>query len=579
MAHRILGIELGSYSVKVAVASAGFRSATVVATLERRLPRAGEPGYREGESVEERAATALAQIIREQQLEHDVPYVALPGDTVSLRILDFEFTGLKRADLEKAIGTELEGQLPHDLDELVYDFETIPRDITPPAADLADPAFVTAAPPGGAAPGGAPASGPAAAPAVVPGAAPRPGTRVLTAATTKDRVTAFLGILSARGIDPRAIVAAPTAYARVAEKLAALGAPPARDEAVLVLDHGHSRTNVAVVLRGRTIYARAVSRGGRHITQAIARAWNLPFDEAEAAKHSDGYIISERHPAPSNSDAWQRISQVIRAELAPMVRDLRQTLAACRAQTGAQVARGVLAGGGSRLRGLLPWLSDELGIPLGTVTPDDQTRLLGPAARPGLEPELSPLCIGIALEGATGRPAYDLRRGALSYKADYSFLRAKAGYLAACTLLIIAFAAATAYASLYRLRKEEAILDERLREVTTELFGQPATVEEVETKLSPTKEQSPLPKGTAYDQLVEISKRLPARNEVKLDVMELEIEPKKITMKTIAESSAAIDAIEKKLKEVECFTGFTRGDQSTVADGKQVTLTIPTKCM
>jgi general secretion pathway protein L len=392
-------------------------------------------------------------------------------------------------------------------------------------------------------------------------------------------VSAFLAILSSRGVDPRGVVAAPATYARVAERIAALGAPPARDEAVVILDHGHSRTNVAVVLRGRTIYARALSRGGRHITQAISRAWNLPFDEAEGAKHSDGYIISERHPAPSNSDAWQRISQVIRAEIAPLVRDLRQTLAACRAQTGAQVVRGVLCGGGSRLRGLVPFLSDELGIPLGTVTPDDQARLLAPGARPGLEPDLILLATGVALEGATGRPAFDLRRGPLAYKADYSFLRAKAGYLAACVLILIAFAAATAYASLYRLRKEEAILDERLRDVTTEVFGQPADLSEVEAKLSPTKEQSPLPKSTAYDQLVEISKRLPPRNEVKLDVMELEIEPKKITMKTIAESSAAIDAIEKKLKEVECFTGFTRGDQSTVAEGKQVTLTIPTKCM
>jgi general secretion pathway protein L len=562
MAHRILGIELGSYSVKVAVASAGFRSASIVQTLERRVPPGDGP-------VEERAAAALAELFREHQLQHDVPYVALPGEAASLRILDFEFSGLKRADLEKAIGTELEGQLPHDLDELVYDFDVIPRDVAQPAVDAGDPAFVAA--------GAVPSTSTPTATSPVP---VKTGTRVLTAATTKERVSAFLGILSARGVDPRGVIAAPAAYARVAEKLAALGAPPARDEAVLVLDHGHNRTNAAVILRGRTIYARALSRGGRHITQAIARAWNLPFEEAEAAKHSDGIIISERFPAPSNSDAWQRISQVIRAELTPLVRDLRQTLAACRAQTGAQVVRGVLCGGGSRLRGLVPFLSDELGVPLGTVTPDDQMRLLAPAgARAGVDPDLAVLSTGIALEGATGRPAFDLRRGTLAYKADYSFLRAKAGYLAACVLVVVAFAAATAYASLYRLRKEQAILDDRLRETTTEMFGQPATVEEVEEKVTPTKEQSPLPKMTAYDQLVEISKRLPPRNEVKLDVMELEIEPKKITMKTIAESSAAIDAIEKKLKEVDCFTGFSRGDQSTVAEGKQLTLTIPNKCM
>ena len=48
---------------------------------------------------------------------------------VSNRILEFGFRGLKRADLEKAVGAELEGVLPYDLDEMVYTFDSLPRDL------------------------------------------------------------------------------------------------------------------------------------------------------------------------------------------------------------------------------------------------------------------------------------------------------------------------------------------------------------------------------------------------------------------------------------------------------------------
>ena len=122
MAHKILGIELGAYSVKVVVATAGFRSVTITDYIEAPVPAGDGP-------AEERAAYALGKLLRAHGLEHDVPYAALPGDGLSMRVLDFGFTGLKRADLDKAIGAELEAQLPHDLDELVYDFEVLPPDV------------------------------------------------------------------------------------------------------------------------------------------------------------------------------------------------------------------------------------------------------------------------------------------------------------------------------------------------------------------------------------------------------------------------------------------------------------------
>ena len=72
------------------------------------------------------------------------------------------------------------------------------------------------------------------------------------------------------------------------------------------------------------------------------------------------------------------------------------------------------------------------------------------------------MTIGMAYDAAGGRPQFDLRSGALAVKMDLSFLRAKAVPLGVAVLAIAAFAAGSAYADLYRLRKAEKMLATRL---------------------------------------------------------------------------------------------------------------------
>ena len=545
MAHRVLGIDLGSYSVKVAVVVAGFRKSTVVDWLEQPVPPGPEP-------FEERATAVLGAMLRARGVVHDIPYAAMGGETLSIRILDFPFHGLKRAELDKAVGSELEAQLPHDLDDMVYAYEILPRSTLVPALE-GDPV------------------------ADVPRTVA--GTRILAAATTRDRVQRLLDVTGRELLEPHAVVAAPTAYGRVASSLAAYGGIEAAGDDVLLIDHGHTRTNVAVLRGGRVLFARTISRGGRHVTQSIAAGWpDMSWDDAERAKHDEGFIASSREPAPT--DAWRRVSEQIRPALEPLVRELRQTIAACRAQTGAVVVRAILAGGGSRLNGLPGYLSEQLDLPVGIVTADDAPHLLGPmlTAR-GVPADTALLALGTALEGASGRPAFDLRQGALAYKQDFSFLRAKASVLVGCAILLVAFFAGDAYANLYKLRAERDVLDKRLAAETTEIFGAPVSAADLEGKISPHKEDSPLPRMTAFDLLVEISKKMPAKSDIKLDVMEMTIEPKKIFLKAIADSQASIDAVVKKLREIECFTDVTTGRTDTVNDGRQFTLTIAMKCM
>ena len=255
--------------------------------------------------------------------------------------------------------------------------------------------------------------------------------------------------------------------------------------------------------------------------------------------------------------------QVTIAELQPFARDLRQTLAACRARTGFQPVAALLVGGGSRLRGIASYLSEQLALPAWRLTPDDVIAIAGPrlgAEAAGHTPiDSAAMTIGMAFDGSGGRPMFDLRSGDLAVKVDFSFLRAKAVPLGAAVLAIAAFAAESA--ELPEPHTVEAVLDS--------------------TGASGTAAVSPMPKLSAYDLLLEISSHIPPKDKITLDLDKLTIDDAKIDINGTTKSAEEIDLLVGELRKIECFkNNVTRGPTDTQPNGvKRFKLTITAQCM
>lgn len=548
---RVLGIDIGAFSIKVAVANAGLRNADVVDVIERRIPEGDE-------AHEVRAGRVLAEILATGGLESDTHYAAVAGDHVFVHVLDMAFRGLRRSDLDKVVGAELEGILPIDLDEMVYAFETLPRDAasTAPPAD-GDPSFVAHVP---------------------ASSAESSGTRVLACAMPRERARELLVRFEEAGANPRGLVAGPESYVRLVGKLEIAPSVP-----VAVIDLGHARTDVCVMVQGRTVFARTVAKGGRDITRAIAAAWRLAGEDAERLKHESGVVGSEAEPLPS--EEHRPMHDVVCSELSPLCRDLRRTLTMCRAKTGVTPASAIAVGGGARLRGMASHLGEALGIPTRALSSEEHARVC--IGGQGARADVGAVAIGVALEGATGRPVFDLRKGDLAYKTDLSFLRAKAGWIAAAAVVVLAFAVVNAYAAYYRLRKEEAALAERVAVESTTLFGKALSAEAAIDRAGggDGNKDSPLPKRTAYDMMLLLNAQLPPRDKVVIDVTKLHIEPGEIRMDIKSQATEAIDpveaiaAMEKAIAKHDCFEDISRGDISSGDDNTATSsFTIETAC-
>lgn len=119
----------------------------------------------------------------------------------------------------------------------------------------------------------------------------------------------------------------------------------------LVVDIGHSVTNLVVHENGEPRFVRIMMMGGGNITDALVSALGLSVDEAEQAKTI--YGLDDKH----DEDAARLIAE----HAGRFIDEIRGSIDYYVAQTDAvPIRRLVVTGGGSRMPGLVERLADTL---------------------------------------------------------------------------------------------------------------------------------------------------------------------------------------------------------------------------
>jgi type IV pilus assembly protein PilM len=541
MSHTICGIDLGAFSIKLVMLEVGFRSTHLRGLLETAVPGGDAPLLdRQAEAIQD----ALSRVSAEA-----IPYLALPGDILSIRLLELPFADPRKID--QVVGYELEGQIVHALDDVVFDHAVVKT------SDQ--------------------------------------GSTVLACAAKRDDIAQYLAGLEAHGTEPRALYAAPIVYRSLSSPAPPRVATAEVDLEItcqVILDLGHLRTNLCIVRDGQALAARTIKRAGWHLTNAIALAFNSTFDRAEQAKRGDARLGGTT-ARPLSTPVEVKLDAVLREALAPLVREIRQTLASFRASSKERIDAVLVTGGTGRLKGLPQFLESELGLPARflsvrgsaemrpTVAKDDDDESSTPVVEAD---ESSPYALGtaIALAASRGGKEIDLRRGPFVYRASFSVLRQKAWHLGVLIVGMLIAVGLDVGAALTNLGSERKDLDLQLKTATTELLGQPNDDAKAVTLLVSKgfkEELAPLPRATAFDLLDQISRHMPDNETIKLDVMELDIRPKKTFLKGTVDSAAAVDEIGTKLKEIDCYEEVSKGAITEVAGGgKQFTISITSKC-
>lgn len=192
----------------------------------------------------DQVAKTLAHTVKRAGTRIKHVAVAVAGTQVITKLVTMP-TGLGERDLQSQIEMEAEGYIPYPLDEVNLDFDVLgPTENNPETVD------------------------------------------VLVGACRKEVVDDYLAVIQEAGLTPQVVdietFAMENAYALMAAQVGG------EERTVAILDIGALTTTINVMHRGRSVYTRDQSFGGKQLTEEIQRRYGLSYEEAGLAKKQGG---------------------------------------------------------------------------------------------------------------------------------------------------------------------------------------------------------------------------------------------------------------------------------------------------
>ncbi|HEX5036683.1 MAG TPA: pilus assembly protein PilM [bacterium] len=506
MSQLILGIDVGSYSIKVAEIERTLKEFHLIGFFEQPIANVESLGR------EVAVTQALSRLFEEYNLSPHMVYTGLPGQVSSHRVIDLPFADFKKVD--QTIEFEMENYVPLPLEELLIDYEFLSSSKT--------------------------------------------GSSVLVSYVKAGDFVKFLNALTAADVDPRFVGSEPVEMANVM-KLGVLQP----EGAYAVIDVGHEKTNVLIFVGPKLQFTRTIMVGGRDLTRAIAESLNIPVAEAERMKIEMGQI----GPDVDGADQTTRnVATAMQAPLDEILLHLKQTFMAFQEEKKEVVQALVLCGGTSRLPGIDQYFSgklrknvsflDCLDFPFNQLADSAWCRPIAASA------------LGLAYRGVIGAGIRDIqfRRGEFAYKGEvkeYVGFIKQAGILLGIVLVCAVGSFVVSYSTLKgRVKNATAqvstLASQALPDLSKKSLGNPTAIlstltgkiNDAQEKKKKIEDETAL---SVMDALREFSAALPPRNALQLDVNDFTFASHKIRMQGQTVSFEAVEQIKAALATSKMF--------------------------
>ena len=508
---RILGLDLGSYSIKAVLLEATIRSSSVKLLAEAKC---GVEGDRLA-----RLKHALTELLANNAFQADQVVIAVPGLSVATHPISLPFIDAKR--IEMALAGEVEDKLPFDLSEAAYDYQVASSDLT--------------------------------------------GSQLMVGVAKKDELQALLAMLAELKVDPRIVTHSAITYQNLFGVLAPQVLPELPGATMAIIDIGHERTCVAVGKLGQSVeLARIFAGGGQNLTRSLATEFKITLPEAEAWKEQHGAI-----GVAAVGDDGERASGAFQRSMLPLLRELRSTFKSFTARTRRQIDHVVLCGGSAALEGLDRQLEADLGIPVRRVALMGEVTTAIPEAKQPAAAQAYCLALRGNASGAKA-PRFNLRRGDLSFKSDLDFVGDKVGQLVTFGAVLLVLLIASGIVRNTVLERREKEVDAMLCDITTKVIGSCQTNAAIALNMLKGKESptGAIPKRSTVNLLAEMVAHTPTDFPVTFDQVVVDLE--RINARFETDSSKHVEDVVAALKTYKCFKEVKEGKLEKNKDGTKV---------
>ena len=197
---------------------------------------------------------------------------------------------------------------------------------------------------------------------------PGPQMDVLLVAVKKDKILNYTNVLSLAGKTPAVVDIDAFALQNCYE----YNYEPSPSSTVALLNLGASVMNINIVKGSTPLFTRDVSVGGHQYTDSLQKELDLSFDDAESLKLGQKVgTVSEDAKLP----ILQQVTEIIVLEIQKTFDFFRATAA------GEHIERIYLAGGSSKVPGLIEALRQEFSLPVEVLNPFQRIESpMGPGA-------------------------------------------------------------------------------------------------------------------------------------------------------------------------------------------------------
>ncbi|HIG15833.1 MAG TPA: hypothetical protein EYQ31_00180 [Candidatus Handelsmanbacteria bacterium] len=160
------------------------------------------------------------------------------------------------------------------------------------------------------------------------------GTTVFAVAAPTDEVRDLLSLLEEADIDPRIVSLDTFGFTKlVSSALETKSDASGGQGCVALVDLGHDRTDITVMMDGKLAFARTIRRGAHQISRVLAKQLNVPEDQAHRTMVAHGRLLKpsevdqlKKNPSNEQAKSALRMNDALRQGLEPILRDINQTL-------------------------------------------------------------------------------------------------------------------------------------------------------------------------------------------------------------------------------------------------------------
>ena len=533
MGQKVLGLDIGSYSIKGAIFDVSFGSFTLTDLYE-----SGPLNVEELSAEEKIQATgeAIKNLFTENPITYDIAISAIPGTLISTRILTLPFD---KGKVDRVLPFEIENYLPFPLDELIIDRHTIISTKTM--------------------------------------------TTVLAAAVKKEVLASHLATLKIAGIDPKLVDIDSFALANVYPVL-----KMPKEETFILVDIGHSKTLVSIVAQGSFQFTRTLLKGGKNLTNALRMSLDLTYEQAEEVKIRHGML--ETAESRATRQEIKKISDTLKKTIDPIIEEIGQTIQSYKAQnygedkTARSINKILLCGGTSLLKNIESYFYQQLKIetiPLHCFPSDHEiSRKLGNRERVMTNSIALGLKTALKSQGSL-TSEINLRKGEFTYQQEFKNLRGRVSFVGTWLAILIAVVMVNFGVRYYKLSVRSSKIDREVLRVFSEsvkdysknqITSSDKALTIMNERIKKFRKQidvltAGLSDLSALIVLKEIHSRTP--RDVTVDVQELNILNNSISLKGEIDSFSSVDKMIASLSKYEPFTKVEKGEISDSAEPKK----------